>query len=429
MISIFPSEQVGPKPGPSERPAKAVTESQDSSEKPSFASMMAKDDDAQAPTEAVRSKGQPSAVKGESNVPNEAPLAEGVSLVAQTEAPELEAAPVPATETAETDKGLKVEIAATPTEGLEEQRPQTIAASEIKAATSETDLKLTQTLDNEKAVADPELSVKSKPDLVASPDVQKDVIVKAQANEGDVQGGAARIDPTLAEGDDTLRIQRNTETADVPRAELKDASARQIADPQTSADKQLLGAEKITAKPVSREAAMTTIDPLITVAQSQSTSTQTGPTGLTPTAPAVQVASPNEITSIILNNLKSGVEPREQMIIQLDPPELGRVSIDFKFDAQGVQQITVTAENPEALKRLREMHFELTEALKEQGLSDKNMSFQQESREQQDQPNWNAPERAGAMMVASAHSDLSASAPILRTASGQAATDRLDLTL
>ena len=67
--------------------------------------------------------------------------------------------------------------------------------------------------------------------------------------------------------------------------------------------------------------------------------------------------------------------------------------IDFKFDAQGVQQVVVTSENPEALKRLREMHFELTEALRQQGLSDANMSFRQEA-EERPQESWQPPERA-----------------------------------
>ncbi len=80
-------------------------------------------------------------------------------------------------------------------------------------------------------------------------------------------------------------------------------------------------------------------------------------------------------------------------MVQLDPPELGRVMIDFKFDAQGLQQIIVTSENPEALKRLREMHSELTAALRDQGLSDQNLSFQEQT---QDRPqnSWSGPDYA-----------------------------------
>ena len=429
MISIFPSEQMGPKPGPSERAAKAASDPQDNTDKSSFASMMAKEDDASPRSDAVTASRETDAAASEKALPTDAPPTEEMLVLAQAETPDLEVALVAKEGDAATEKALKVEIGAAPSEGLEAQKPQAATPSEIRVGAADTDLKLTQTIDTEKAAAEADTPVKSKPDVIASADVQKDMIVKTQGGEADGQVETARIDPAIGDGDDTLRIQRNSETADMPRAELKDASARQIAEPQTSADKQLLGAEKITATPVSREAAMTAVDPLITVGQTQSTSTQTGPTGLTPTAPAVQVASPNEITSIILNNLKSGVEPREQMIIQLDPPELGRVSIDFKFDAQGVQQITVTAENPEALKRLREMHFELTEALKEQGLSDKNMSFQQESREQQEQPSWTGPERAGVMMVASAERDLSVTGPMLQPGLSPASTDRLDLTL
>ncbi len=430
MISIFPSEQMGPKPGPSERAAKAAPESQDTSEKSSFASMMAKDDEAPPSKETVTSKPEATPAKGETNARTESPPTEEMLVIAQAETPELEAAPVPTAEDAAPEKALKVEIGVTPTETLDARKAVTVAPTDPTTEAAAPKLKLTETIDTDRAVIDPEASVKAKPDLAVTSDAQKDANLKVQPVQVEADTETARSIPASVEGEETLRIQRNVDAADAPRTELKDTSARQLADLQTNADKQILSADKITNTPVSREAAMTTaVDPLISVGQTQSTSTQTGPTGLTPTAPAVQVASPNEITSIILNNLKSGVEPREQMIIQLDPPELGRVSIDFKFDAQGVQQITVTAENPEALKRLREMHFELTEALREQGLSDKNMSFQQESREQQDQTNWNGPERAGAMLVASVERDLSVSAPILQPGLGQTGSDRLDLTL
>ncbi len=430
MISIFPSEQMGPKPGPSERAAKAAPESQDTSEKSSFASMMAKDDEAPPSKEAVTSKPEAAPAKGETNTRIESPPTEEMLVIAQAETPELEAAAVLTTEDTAPEKALKVEIAVAPTETPDGRKATMVAATDLTSETVDPKIKLTETIGNDRSAIDPDTSVNAKTDLAVSSDAQEDANLKVQPAQVEGETETGRSIPASVEGEETLRFQRNVDAADAPPTEPKDTSARQLADQPISADKQILGADKITNSPVSRDVAMTTaVDPLISVGQTQTTSTQTGPTGLTPTAPAVQVASPNEITSIILNNLKGGVEPREQMIIQLDPPELGRVSIDFKFDAQGVQQITVTAENPEALKRLREMHFELTEALREQGLSDKNMSFQQESREQQDQPSWNGSERAGAMLVASAQPDLSVSAPVLQPALGQTGSDRLDLTL
>ncbi len=93
------------------------------------------------------------------------------------------------------------------------------------------------------------------------------------------------------------------------------------------------------------------------------------------------VASPSHVVDIISQSLGSEDGPKERIMIQLDPPELGRVSIDFKFDAQGLQHVTITGETPEALRQLRMMHFELIQALEQRGLSGQDMTF----RHQQDQ--------------------------------------------
>lgn len=90
-------------------------------------------------------------------------------------------------------------------------------------------------------------------------------------------------------------------------------------------------------------------------------------------------ASPAEVVSIITDNVSGADDPQDRVVVRLDPPELGRVSIDFKIDAQGVQHITVTGETPEAMRHLRAMHFELVQALERQGLSSGDMTFRQET--------------------------------------------------
>ncbi|MEZ5999504.1 flagellar hook-length control protein FliK [Hyphomonas sp.] len=98
---------------------------------------------------------------------------------------------------------------------------------------------------------------------------------------------------------------------------------------------------------------------------------------MTPTN-AIVTASPAETVKIITDAVSSPDDTPDRITVQLDPPELGRVSIDFKFDAHGIQHITVTGESPEALRQLRLMHFELTQALERSGLSGQNMTFQQQ---------------------------------------------------
>jgi flagellar hook-length control protein FliK len=103
------------------------------------------------------------------------------------------------------------------------------------------------------------------------------------------------------------------------------------------------------------------------------------PAALTPTH-AMLVASPAEVVDIVSSAADDGQTDR--IVVQLDPPELGRVSIDFKFDANGLQHVTVTGESPEAVRQLRLMHFELTQALERHGITSQNMSFQQQQNAQ-----------------------------------------------
>lgn len=227
-------------------------------------------------------------------------------------------------------------------------------------------------------------------------------------------------------GDDVLRVTRGQDSADLAARETRTTQLTSPADFATATTKAMMAG---AATDASMTAAATTLpDSVLSIGQSQSVAPTVTTSGLTPVAPSVPIAAPSEINSIILNALKGGAEPQEQLIVQLDPPELGRVAIDFKFDAQGLQQITVTSENPEALKRLRELHFELTEALKDHGLSEKNLSFRQQA-DDQSQPSWQMPERTGAGAVLSSAEETQAVAPILRSNANYTAADRLDLTL
>ena len=85
--------------------------------------------------------------------------------------------------------------------------------------------------------------------------------------------------------------------------------------------------------------------------------------------------APADIPNIMTQTLSSPDKQTERVIVQLDPPELGRVSIDFKFDGGTLQAVTITGETPEALRQLRTMHFELINSLEQQGLSGSDLTF------------------------------------------------------
>jgi flagellar hook-length control protein FliK len=94
--------------------------------------------------------------------------------------------------------------------------------------------------------------------------------------------------------------------------------------------------------------------------------------------PAQTLAKPAEIPAIVSETLTAATPEDNRVVVQLDPPELGRITIDFKFDGQALQAIAITSETPEALRQLRHMHFELIQALEDNGLSNGDLSFNQE---------------------------------------------------
>lgn len=437
MISIFPSEPMAPAQGPSTRSPKAPPEPQDNSDRSSFADLVKTEDetppkgDASVPTESAELpdktgdrrefllsfEGEPG---GQTRLEGKVEIAE-----AEIEAPKLTPAE---TETAEPVKATKADLAIASAEiAPRELKTREPALTETAQASRE--VELARATETPRPEADAEVPVKSKTDLAAPVELKKEAATKTRGADTEVTADLKLTAQPEGEAGETLRIQRGDDAAETIRAEYRDPLNGKSADAAQTADKLILGAEKVTQTAIGRDAPMVVGESVLaTVQTQQAAQTQATTPGLTPTAPGLQVASPNEITSIILNNLRSGVEPQEQLIIQLDPPELGRVSIDFKFDAQGVQQITVTTENPEALKRLRELHFELTEALKDHGLSEKNMSFKQESGDQS-ASQWQLSDRGSGAFGARALEENLGQPVAVQTRATPQSTSRLDLTL
>ncbi len=144
-------------------------------------------------------------------------------------------------------------------------------------------------------------------------------------------------------------------------------------------------------------------------------------------APVPQYVAPLEkLPHILKTALSEGDDTANRIVVQLDPPELGRVSLDFSFDAQGLQTVTVTAETPEAVRKLRAMYFELVQALEQRGLSGENLTFSQE-RPRQERPQFeaHAARASDSAQIAVARTD-ALSIPILPLRS---TSDGLDLKL
>lgn len=101
---------------------------------------------------------------------------------------------------------------------------------------------------------------------------------------------------------------------------------------------------------------------------------------------AILVAAPDDIVDVVSSRVSGGERP-DRIAIQLDPPELGRVSIEFKFDGQTLQHVSVTGETPEAMTKLRQMHAQLVQSLEQHGLNARDMSFSQNT-PQRDPQQW-----------------------------------------
>lgn len=442
MISILPSE--GLAPSQSAPKQNKVSEPSSKSDETSFASLVSRDktdadteknSDAPSSDTAISSqaetldasagrKTRPSLSSGDlidpalaQSVETPAPQADadaartGPPLVADTALPGGEIA-LPGAATADADRTTLGEA----NSAVQNNR----ARAEISPGQTPTDIARTTDID-------PATPSRQATLTRAALEMPADTATKPTPNAAEMTAPTALQQGVDGSAEDTLRIIRQQDGADLSGPDVKLAQLASDADLASSVSKSALA----TATGEARIAAANLGAPesMMAVSQPATTPAAVSASGLTPVAPSIPMASPSEINSIILNAVKNGAEPREQLIVQLDPPELGRVAIDFKFDAQGVQQITVTSENPEALRRLRELHFELTEALKEHGLSEQNLTFRQQA-DDQSQSGWQTPEFAGSgSTVIAGEESQQATLPPLRSNVAYARQDRLDLTL
>ncbi|MEH6742009.1 flagellar hook-length control protein FliK [Hyphomonas sp.] len=103
--------------------------------------------------------------------------------------------------------------------------------------------------------------------------------------------------------------------------------------------------------------------------------------------PAHYVAVPADIASIISQELSSDRQTNH-VRVQLDPPELGRVSLEFKFDSHGLQHVVITADSADAIRRIRAFHPDLVSVLDEHGLSSQDMTFREQASGQNPAQDW-----------------------------------------
>lgn len=443
MISILPSEGLAPaQSGPKQN---KLSDPSSRSDESSFSELVSRDTaDGEVPAKTDPQAADTAAGSGEPSA-DPAQSKQAQALIAREQIDPAIADPEQAL-AAESDSEVPRPVANAEIQlsiSDDPRTPQNVKATDLQAqAPLQTDAEVTapnpraaattpaSTANVDPAVTtntDPAREIKTAPTTPLAAKDAVDSTVKLAGGTPETPIPQSATDMAAVESDDVLRILRNQDGADVPGPELRTAQLSADADLAGSFTKTQLVATNASDAPA--PTAVTALpEALLSVAQPTSVSAPALSSGLTPIAPSIPMAAPNEISSIILNALRNGAEPQDQLIVQLDPPELGRVAIDFKFDAQGVQQITVTSENPEALKRLRELHFELTEALKDNGLSEQNLSFRQHA-DDRSQPDRQMPELTRSDLLFSATDEPKSQASPIRSNTAYAHPDRLDLTL
>ena len=100
---------------------------------------------------------------------------------------------------------------------------------------------------------------------------------------------------------------------------------------------------------------------------------------LSPQAPQ---QSAEALAQIILS--QSGRQDR--IAVQLDPPELGRINMEFIFDGRGLQNVHVIADSPEMQQFLKRHGHLLGQILSDSGLPEASISFDNRRGQENPQP-------------------------------------------
>jgi len=91
-----------------------------------------------------------------------------------------------------------------------------------------------------------------------------------------------------------------------------------------------------------------------------------------------QPARVEKMPDLVVKHLEARGGESSRFVVQLDPPELGRVAIEFQFDGTELRKLVVIGETADAMRQLRQIHYALSEALSEHGVDGGQMDFRQE---------------------------------------------------
>ena len=100
------------------------------------------------------------------------------------------------------------------------------------------------------------------------------------------------------------------------------------------------------------------------------------PSGLTSIGQSTSAILQPAILQTVDNALIAAKTSPDTVSVRLDPPEMGRIYIDFSFEKDGGTSAVIRAENTDVQSQLRDRSEHFLNLLKESGLSDVSLSFE-----------------------------------------------------
>ena len=199
-------------------------------------------------------------------------------------------------------------------------------------------------------------------------------------------GLAVERTPTVEPGEVDVTLE-----ADLSIDKLTLSRADREAQINTSlANQQMTDRSLISSGPMALGNFASPADPGILTSLNAGLSPSIGATSAAPVL--IAGAAPNFALTTTLNapslsavsqSIAKTIETQKGVSVRLDPPEMGRVYIDYIFDGERSVTALVRTDLPEALTQLRDQSAQLQSLLKEQGFENVNLSFDQNSSEQQ----------------------------------------------
>lgn len=322
-------------------------------------------------------------------------------LVAEAEsagdslAPTANPAESPETEVTDAPDTEAVAALLVPAQTVAKTTPDTTSAPQTEdAAPAEAD---TPVPDPVAQAVSPQSAVPTDPDApeAATPAIQMAAAETADSGDSEVSA-LADADPLQQVAQDTSKAMtagtgQEGAPQDKPSTGQDAYAPSPTAQSASQTDFTLAAATDATSQGSDSPAATSTIGVTATTAAAATASAAppAQPVAVPTQTPAHYVAVPDDIPSIISQELSSDAQTNH-VRIQLDPPELGRVSLEFKFDSQGLQHVIVTADSAEAIRRIRAFHPDLVSVLDQHGLSSQDMTFREQASGQGQADDWAA---------------------------------------